>query len=337
MSTFGRDEDEKWRKQQANIKLVSSRDDIGWRAHVKHASRLRDMRFPEPCYVVPGYIPEGLTILGGRPKVGKSWMALEMALGVSLVENVLGKIMPESGDVLYAALEDTFNRLQRRIKKLLWPGRREWPERLMLATTWKRLDEGGVEDIDDWAQSVDAPRLVILDTLAGIRPKRDRNDTTYDGDYKALVELQKLANEKHFAAVVLHHTRKQESDTPIDAISGTLGIPGCADTIMVLQPSTLYVTGRDIEESEKAVTFQKNECRWKVLGDAAEVKRSEATKAILSAMSDTEARTATEIAEDIDPPMSRQHVGVYLNRLCKSGDAVKEGRGNSGATHGYQD
>ena len=135
----------------------------------------------------------------------------------------------------------------------------------------------------------------------------------------------------------MHHTRKQESDTPIDAISGTLGIPGCADTIMVLQPSTLYVTGRDIEESEKAVTFQKNECRWKVLGDAAEVKRSEATKAILSAMSDTEARTATEIAEDIDPPMSRQHVGVYLNRLCKSGDAVKEGRGNSGATHGYQD
>jgi hypothetical protein len=122
------------------------------------------MRFPEPCYVVPGYIPEGLTILGGRPKVGKSWMALEMALGVSLVENVLGKIMPESGDVLYAALEDTFNRLQRRIKKLLWPGRKEWPERLMLATTWKRLDEGGVEDIDDWAQSVDAPRLVILDT-----------------------------------------------------------------------------------------------------------------------------------------------------------------------------
>jgi RecA-family ATPase len=180
------------------------------------------MRFPEPCYVVPGYVPEGLTILGGRPKVGKSWMALELALGVSMVENVLGKIMPESGDVLYAALEDTFLRLHRRIKKLLWPGVKEWPERLTLATQWRRLDEGGVEDIEDWSQSVDAPRLVILDTLAGIRPKRDPKDTTYDGDYKALVELQKLANEKHFAAVVLHHTRKAESDTPIDAISGTL-------------------------------------------------------------------------------------------------------------------
>src|SRR5262249_37972032 len=217
---------------------------------------------------------------------------------------------------------------------------KEWPERLMLATQWRRLDEGGVEDIDEWSQSVDAPRLVILDTLAGIRPKRDPKDTQYDGDYRALGELQKLANNRHFAAVVLHHTRKAESDTPIDSISGTLGIPGCADTILVLQPSTLYVTGRDVEESEKAVTFQKAECRWKVLGDAAEVKRTESTKAILAAMSDTEARTPTEIAEDIDPPMSRQHAGVYLNRLCKSGDAVKEGRGKfrrNTLKGGYQD
>ena len=125
------------------------------------------MRYPEPSYVIPGFIPEGLSILGGRPKVGKSWLALELALGVSLVEKVLGNIVPESGDVLYAALEDTFPRLQRRIKKLLWPARPSWPERLALATQWRRLDEGGVEDIADWAQGVDAPRLVILDTLAG--------------------------------------------------------------------------------------------------------------------------------------------------------------------------
>src|SRR6516165_6398944 len=161
MSTFGREADEEWKRQRAELKIVSSNDEIGWRGHIKHASRLRDVRYPEPAYVVPGFIPEGLSILGGRPKVGKSWLALELALGVSLVETVLGKIMPESGDVLYAALEDTFPRLQRRIKKLLWPGRTSWPERLMLATQWRRLDEGGVEDIADWAQSVDAPRLVI--------------------------------------------------------------------------------------------------------------------------------------------------------------------------------
>jgi hypothetical protein len=319
------DEDEK--RRRADLKIVSSNDEIGWRGHIKHASRLRDVRYPEPSYVVPGFIPEGLSILGGRPKVGKSWMALEFALGVSLVEKVLGNTMPESGDVLYAALEDTFPRLQRRIKKLLWPGRRTWPERLMLATQWRRLDEGGVEDIDDWSQSVDAPRLVILDTLAGIRPKRDRNDTTYDGDYKALVQLQKLANEKHFAAVVLHHTRKAESEEWIDSISGTLGIVGCADTTIVLTKTTMYVTGRDVEEAEKAVEFQKAHCRWRVLGDAAEVKRTANTKTILEAMSFSEARTPTEIAEDTDPKMSRESVGTYLRRMAKKGDVTQVGRG----------
>ena len=167
MSTFGRDDDERWRKERAapSLKVVSSQDDIGWRGHIKHADRLHDMRFPAPAEVVPGFVPEGLSILAGRPKVGKSWMALEMALGVSMAEKVLGDTIPESGDVLYAALEDTFPRLQRRIKKLLWPPRPTWPDRLALATQWRRLDEGGVEDIQDWAQSVDAPKLCILDTL----------------------------------------------------------------------------------------------------------------------------------------------------------------------------
>jgi RecA-family ATPase len=327
MSTFGREEDEKANRKRDHLKVVSSKDDLGWRNHVMHFNKLRDIRFPEPAYVVPGFIPEGLTILGGRPKVGKSWLALEFALGVSLGEQVLGNITPEAGDVLYAALEDTYPRLQRRGKKLLWPHRPNWPERLCAATQWKRLDEGGVEDIDDWAQSVDAPKLVILDTLAHFRPKRDKMDTTYDGDYKALAQLQKLANERHFACIVLHHTRKMEADDPLDSISGTLGIVGCADTVLVLQPATLYVRGRDVEEAEKAVTFDRANCRWKILGNAAEVKRSEHNKAILAVMSSDEDMTAKEVADETDPRLSIEVVRVYLQRLTKAGDVVQTSRG----------
>jgi AAA domain len=309
-----------------DLKIVSSQDDVaGWRTHVKQASRLRDMSFPAPAEVVPGFIPEGLSILAGRPKVGKSWLALELALGVSLVEQVLGGAIPEAGDVIYCALEDTFPRLQRRIKKLLWPARPSWPDRLMLATQWRRLDEGGVEDLADWASTVSAPKLAILDTLAGIRPKRDPKDTTYDGDYRALVELQKLANEMHFAAVVLHHTRKAEFEDPLDSVSGTLGLVGCADTVLVLQPSTLYLRGRDVEESEKAISFDRAHCRWKVLGNAAEVKRT--ANQILEAMSLSEARSVKDISEDTDPKLSSSAVGTYLRRMLKTGEVTQEKRG----------
>jgi RecA-family ATPase len=313
--------------QPRNVISLAERRSESWRSRGAKAERLRDMRFPEPSYVVPGFIPEGLTILGGRPKVGKSWLALELALGASLHEQVLGGIIPDPGDVIYCALEDTLPRLQRRIKKLLWPARAQWPDRLFLATSWRRLDEGGVDDLADWAETVSAPKLAILDTLAGIRPKRDPKDTTYDGDYKALVELQKLANEKHFAVLILHHTRKQEAEDPIDTLSGTLGIAGCADTIMVIQPSSLYVRGRDIEESEKAVMFQKDQCRWKILGDAAEVKRTEHNRAILIVMPSDEEMTAKEIADKTDPHISTEMVRTYLWRLAKAGDVVSETRG----------
>jgi hypothetical protein len=152
-------------------------------------------------------------------------------------------------------------------------------------------------------------------------------DTTYDGDYKALVQLQKLANERHFAVVVLHHTRKAEAEDPIDTISGTLGIAGCADTILVLSQSSMYVRGRDVEESEKAVEFQKAECRWKVLGEAYEVKQTKNEKTILEAMSFSEARSVKDISEDTDPKLPSSNVGTYLKRMVKKGLVSQEKRG----------
>jgi hypothetical protein len=265
-----------------------------------------------------------------QPKIGKSWLALEICLGVSLNETVLGGIEPISGDVLYCALEDNNGRLQRRISKLLWPPRMKWPASLTLATKWRRLDDGGVEDIADWAASVPNPRLVVLDTLAGVRPERQARDTTYDGDYKALIELHRLSNDGHFSAMALHHTRKMEAEDPFDTISGTLGQIGCADTGLILargsQGTSLYVRGRDIEESEHAVSFSADTCRWTVLGDAAEVRRSETRKKILAALGKaTEPISPKEIGlATMTTPNTIQH---RLQGMLEKGEVVQIGRG----------
>ena len=92
----------------------------------------------------------------------------------------------------------------------------KWPASLTLVTKWRRLDDGGVEDIADWASSVSNPRLAVLDTLAGVRPERQARDTTYDGDYRALIELHRLSNEHHFSAMALHHTCKMEAEDTFD-------------------------------------------------------------------------------------------------------------------------
>ena len=302
----------------------------GWQSHVFTAAALRTMDFPPVSYVVPGIIPEGLTILAGRPKIGKSWMALDLAVGIPAGKTVLGGVHVGQGDVLYLALEDNPRRLRRRITKLISPFGGEWPERLTLATQWRRLDKGGVEDIEAWCDGVEAPRLVLLDTLAGVRPMRSGSDTIYEGDYKALSDIHRLANDRGIGVVALHHTRKMEADDPVDTISGSLGIAGAADTCLILARSnkgtTLYVRGRDIEEGERAMSFGSETCRWTLLGDAAEIQRSDTRRSILAALGKaTDLLSPGEIAAIAEIP--RNTVDKTLARMTADGEVVQVSRG----------
>ena len=279
-------------------------------------------------------IPEGLTILAGKPKVGKSWMVLDIALALAAGRYALGEFNLEEGDVLYAALEDNNRRLRSRIERILTQNEQAWPSRLTLATQWRRLDAGGVDDAKDWARSVKNPRLIIFDTLAGIRPDRNNKDSLYDGDYKALRELQAWAGESGICIVVLHHQRKMESEDPVDSVSGTLGLTGCVDTIAVLakgnKGTTLYIRGRDIEEQEKAITFNKSTCRWTVMGEAEDVHRSATRQKIGTLLEDVQrcpdAITSKEVADlcDINDELSRK----TLNRMFREGEILKVSKGH---------
>jgi RecA-family ATPase len=279
---------------------------------------------------VKDLVPEGLTILAGRPKIGKSWMALELAIGIALGKTVLGGINVEQGDVLYACLEDNQRRLKRRVMKLLSPFSSEWPERLTLATQWRRLDQGGIADINDWCNDAPKPRLVLLDTLAGVRPARSGTDTLYEGDYRALRDLHRMANDRGLGVVVLHHTRKMDADDPVDTISGSLGLAGCADTCLILARSskgtTLYVRGRDIEEGERAVIFGSENCNWTLLGDAAEVYRSDSRSKILEVLLAAEdVMGPAEIASATK--LLRNNVDQLLHQMKMAGEVAQPRRG----------
>jgi AAA domain len=305
----------------------------GWRDHVFTAASLKETKFDPISYVVPMLIPEGVTILAGRPKVGKSWAALDIALALAGGRFVLGDIKLEQGDVLYAALEDNDRRLRSRIERILTQGEQTWPARLTLATQWRRLDAGGVADAKEWAASVKDPRLIIFDTLAGVRGDRNTKDTTYEGDYRALQELQKWTGEAGLGALILHHTRKMESDDPIDSVSGTLGLAGCVDTVAVLartgKGTTLYIRGRDVGEQEKAIVFNKETCRWTILGEAEEVHRSNTRQKIGTLLNDVpkcpDAITAKEVADLCD--MSEELSRKTLNRMFKDGEIFKVSKG----------
>jgi AAA domain len=113
-----------------------------WKGRIFTAAELMAQEFPAVRWAVPKVIPQGVTILAGKPKMGKGWFVLGAGVAISTGGVALGKVPVEQGDCLYLALEDNRRRLQGRLDKLLvgTPP----PVHLHIATEWPRFDEGGV-------------------------------------------------------------------------------------------------------------------------------------------------------------------------------------------------
>lgn len=299
---------------------------------VSSAADLGAMTFPDIKWIVPMYLPEGCSILAGRPKLGKSWLALDIALAVARGSICMGDIECPQGDVLYLALEDNKRRLKSRIEKVSPPHCPDkWPHALDFATEWPRCDEGGLDALRDWLESKANPRLIIVDVLAQFRSGRGGQESLYEADYRAVKGLQELAAEYGIAIVVVHHVRKGMGDAdPFERVSGTLGLTGAADTTIILDRDsngcTLYARGRDLEEYERACTFDRTTCRWTVQGEASEVRRTDERSQILAVLEDAdEAMSPQEIAIMAD--MKRNNVDRLLGKMAKAGEVLKTKRG----------
>ncbi len=235
------------------------------------ASELKAKAMPAHRWTVYGILAEGLALFVGRPKIGKSWWALIVGTAIASGGIALGQIRVEAGDVLYLSLEDNERRLKARMTSIL--GTEPWPDRLTFATTWPRLDQGGLNWIEAWCEKHPDARLVIIDTLQKVRPAAAKNGSLYADDYRALEGLQKLAGKRRITVLVLHHTRKMGSDDPLETVSGTQGLGGAADSVLVLKrdrshrDATLFVTGRDVEESEITLRWDAATTSWTLLGE----------------------------------------------------------------------
>jgi hypothetical protein len=299
---------------------------ICWQQRAFTAEQLRVMKFEPIFWIVPEIVPaEGVTLLCSRPKFGKSWLAYDLCIGSTMDRCVLGTIKPTQGDVLYLALEDSKRRLQRRMTKLLPTFSGKWPEKLTITTEWRRLHEGGLDDIRAWHEDAKAkggkPILVVIDVLAKVR-KPTGNKPIYEADYEALSGLCELARELNIAIVVVHHTRKMAADDLMETVNGSYGTTGAVDTVLVMASSkaggaVLDIRGRDVESAELAIQFNKDSCRWTVLGAAAEVQQSDQRKAIIAALTDSgEPMRINELAAATG--MKRNPLELLLGKMVKA-------------------
>jgi hypothetical protein len=304
-----------------------------WRDKLIDAQVLCERRFSEVRYVVPGLFPEGVTLLASRPKIGKSWLLLQITTDVSGgTTTLVPREQPIQGDVLYLALEDNPRRLQRRLTKYFGLSRENWPARLRFATNWRRLHQGGLDDLREWCASVTSPRLIAIDTLQKVRQPKGKGQSDYDADYAACEGLQKLAGDFGVAIIVAHHDRKMDAEDVFDTVSGTLGLTGAVDTVALIkrrpQATTLHIEGRDLVGLiEKAISFDQATCRWIILGEAAEVLRSAARSRVLKALADAPRGLSPMQIVEIAELRNRNAADLLLSRMTTDREVERVTRG----------
>ena len=212
-------------------------------------------------FVVDGLLAQGLYILAGAPKVGKSWLVLDMCLSIAKGESVLGRTTTQ-GSALYLCLEDSYSRIQNRLYELT----DEPSESLYFSVLAESIGNGLEEQIEQFKLQHSDLKIVAIDTLQKIKTDEEYR---YGTDYAELTVLKRLAEKLGICILIVHHTRKNRDSDPFNMISGTTGISGCVDGSLVLMKSKrtsssakLFATGRDIREAE--IHLERSECKWVV-------------------------------------------------------------------------
>ncbi len=200
-------------------------------------------------FSVENLLGQGLYLFAGAPKIGKSWLSLDICLSVAKGETVLGQ-RTAKGTALYLCLEDNKVRLQNRLYELT----NEPTDSLYFSLLADTIGDGLEQQIEQFYLAHRDLKIVVIDTLQKIRSSEE---SAYGTDYTELASLKRLADKLAITILLVHHTRKCKDSDPFNMISGSTGLRGCADGALVLiekdratHEATLYCEGRDIESRE---------------------------------------------------------------------------------------
>ena len=233
--------------------------------HTMSMPELYDTVFVPRVPIVDGFLYGGTYLFVGAPKVGKSFfmaqLAYHVAMGIPLWDYPVRK-----GTVLYLAVEDDYARLQRRLSGMFGI---ECADNLYFATQAKTLNEGLDRQLEGFLKERKDARLIIIDTLQKVR-EVGGDRYSYSSAYEIVTKLKSFSDKYGICLLVVHHTRKLESEDSFDMISGTNGLLGAADGAFIMHKkkrtdneAVMDIVGRDQPDQELTIEFDRERCVWK--------------------------------------------------------------------------
>lgn len=233
---------------------------------------LQQKEFDERYYAVQDMIPEGETVIAAPPKTGKSWLMLDMCLKVAEGKRFLG-FETKKSDTLYLALEDGDSFEQERLNIVL--NGREAPKNFhFVFSNVMPMNEGFLLQLEELLEQFPNVKVVVIDTLQFIKYRQGKSESAYETDYRTGRDLKEFAEKKSIAIVVVTHTTKMRYiDDDMANVSGTNGVTGAADAVIVLgkekrtdSQAKMFITGRKVRQTMHEIKFDDSKCQWLYMG-----------------------------------------------------------------------
>lgn len=299
------------------------------------AASMYDLMFQEfapLCWIVDGLIPEGTILVAGKPKSGKSWLVLNVLLSAVLDARFLKERVVKCG-ALYLALEDNSRRMRSRMDVLMqhygdhldalksFEYRCEWPAGME-----------GAAALGEYLTDHPETKIVAVDVLKNIRPRTaDARRSGYELDYEAIEPWKQVAHEHRVTLLIVHHTRKAEADDVFDEVSGTLGINGVVDQMIVVKRvigdsklATAHFRGRDLEE-DRELGIELRAGWWELVGSAQQISANDARRLVLDVMRDHEIPMTVAEIQKATGKKSRTSTDKLLKKMHEDGLVSRDG------------
>jgi hypothetical protein len=307
---------------------------------------LDQVRFPQPQtsqallakafdplqYIVSEILHEGLTLLAGKPKKGKSYLALDMSLAIAVGRLAFRHFPTQQRRVLYVSLEDGERRLQSRLLKI--QPNLTTPDGLDFLYTFPRLGEGAIEALEHYSHTYD---VIIIDVIGRILPTVStvrKNINEYNEFTELFGQIQTLANTNKTAVVLIDHVRKAGAEDVYDTIMGSQGKWGTADIGLVYErkgeekDAVLHVAGRDVEEQKFVLSLMDGHLEFLGKGEAYELD-SEQNRIIKVLEEERRALSTVEIMKAMG--IHEQHYARFRKVLQRMYDGDRIGRTKRGS------
>jgi len=289
-----------------------------------NGNELMALEFDELHYAIEQILPSGIFLLAGSPKIGKSWLALQICLAVA-TGGQLWDYSAFSGEVVYFALEDNYRRLQRRLHTL--EADKLDISKLHLVTASFGINDGLIEQTDSFIDKHTGTNLVIVDTLQHIRNSEfDKNMYAYD--YRDMTKLREITDKHDITLLLVHHTRKMYDPDPLNTISGSTGLVGAVDGVFVLEKTQrssssgkLTIANRDTEDYCFEMNFDQENCQWLLVSKDGGLNPEEAICVLIDDfLNGSWSGTATELTTELktldgDSDLSALTVTKHLKKF----------------------